>query len=1366
MSEQNGTKKYWLGLDIGTDSVGYAVTDMEYNPIRKKGEPLMGVTTFEEAAAAADRRGYRTARRRIDRRQQRVQLVRELFAPAIAETDPLFFKRLNENALFRDDAGEAFTLFNDSDYSDKDYHRQYPTIHHLLTELMHSTEAHDVRLVYLACSWLAAHRGHFLFDVAPKNVAELLDFGLVYQSFCDWFREADCRLPWSETVEADTIRDILLLRKGVSAKKELFRKNIYGGRAPSKKPTIDFPFSEDAIVRLLCGSSLKPEEIFQTGEYAELKKSVSLTMGDEEFAAILSQMGENGELLRRLQALQDCALLLMAKNGMDTISEAKVAVYAQHRDDLKKLKCFIRKYAPEKYGAIFRAAGKDNYMAYSGNFKNAPSGAAQKRVKKEDFSAFLKAQVKDIRPQPEDQAFFDDMMTRLELRSFLPKQRDGDNRVIPQQLYRYELERVLEKASGYLPWMNETDVDGLTPAQKLLSIFDYKIPYFVGPLTGTKPGGHGWVIRKGTGKIYPWNFASMVDFDRSEEAFIQRMTNTCTYMAGAEVLPEKSLLYGRFMVLNELNNLKIDGNPIPVGVKQDLYRFVMERDGNTTLKQLTGQLLSAGQISRDSILSGIDGKLNAVPYAHRKFRNLMLSGKLSEDETEAIIRRAAYCEDRSRFTRWLEAHYPQLTKEDRRYIAGLDLKGFGRLSKEFLTELFGGKAATRDSETGEVFTVMELLWNTNENLMQLLSANYTFRENLESVNRDYYREHPQSLSGRLDEMYISNGVKRPIFRTLDICADVVKIMGGQPECIFVEMARGASEEQKGKRTQPRKQQLLALLEKVKTEDARRLEQELADMGELADNRLQSDKLFLYYLQMGKCAYSGKPIELSRLASGDYNIDHIYPRSFVKDDSLLNNKVLVDSKINGDKTDIYPIAPEIQNKMRSVWETWKEAGSITEEKLRRLTRCTPFTEDEKWSFINRQLVETRQSTKAIAALLQERYPSSRIVYVKAGLVSEYRQAFGLLKSRQVNDLHHAKDAYLNIVVGNVYDCRFSRKWFRPTESYNVQAEKLFKKPVMLGGETIWRGQADIEKVAAVMGKDHIRVTRFAFCRKGGLFDQQPVTAAPGLIPLKKGLPTEKYGGYNKPTASFFWLVRYTAGKKRDIMFMPVELLAAERCRTNADAAIAYAKEKISSIIGKPVSEAEILLSRRPIKVNTVIEVDGLRLLLCNKTGGGTRIGVSLLTPLKLGRDMERYVKTLESVRKKITENPGLVPDTTHDHVSPEENARLYQTLKEKWNTEIYRHCPNNMSAAMEKGEPAFAALEINDQIGILLGILFLFSSSFGSADLKRIGGSGQSGVKALSAHLSNWAKNYRCVRIIDQSASGIFEKQSVNLLDLL
>ena len=80
---------------------------------------------------------------------------------------------------------------------------------------------------------------------------------------------------------------------------------------------------------------------------------------------------------------------------------------------------------------------------------------------------------------------------------------------------------------------------------------------------------------------------------------------------------------------------------------------------------------------------------------------------------------------------------------------------------------------------------------------------------------------------------------------------------------------------------------------------------------------QGEKLFLYYVQLGKCMYSREPMSLDLLnkdVNGDiYNIDHVYPRAYVKDDSIINNKVLVLSKLNGEKDDEYPIKAETGTK---------------------------------------------------------------------------------------------------------------------------------------------------------------------------------------------------------------------------------------------------------------------------------------------------------------------------------------------------------------------------------------------------------------------------------------------------------------------
>ena len=69
---------YYLGLDIGTDSVGWCVTDLDYKVLKYNGKAMWGIRLFDQASPAAERRAFRTSRRRLRRRKQRIALVQEL----------------------------------------------------------------------------------------------------------------------------------------------------------------------------------------------------------------------------------------------------------------------------------------------------------------------------------------------------------------------------------------------------------------------------------------------------------------------------------------------------------------------------------------------------------------------------------------------------------------------------------------------------------------------------------------------------------------------------------------------------------------------------------------------------------------------------------------------------------------------------------------------------------------------------------------------------------------------------------------------------------------------------------------------------------------------------------------------------------------------------------------------------------------------------------------------------------------------------------------------------------------------------------------------------------------------------------------
>ena len=130
---------YNIGLDIGTSSVGYAMTDEKGRLLRFHKRPTYGSVLFEEAQTAKERRQKRSARRRLARRHKRIKLLQALVAPDVCVADPEFFLRMNESFLWAEDskyeklyAKLPKALFVDGTVSVE----TLPTIYHIRNELV------------------------------------------------------------------------------------------------------------------------------------------------------------------------------------------------------------------------------------------------------------------------------------------------------------------------------------------------------------------------------------------------------------------------------------------------------------------------------------------------------------------------------------------------------------------------------------------------------------------------------------------------------------------------------------------------------------------------------------------------------------------------------------------------------------------------------------------------------------------------------------------------------------------------------------------------------------------------------------------------------------------------------------------------------------------------------------------------------------------------------------------------------------------------------------------------------------------------------------------------------------------------------
>ena len=1376
-------KVWYLGLDIGTASVGWAATDTEYKIIRKNKKRLWGVRLFEEATTAQERRTYRSNRRRLARRKWRLYLLEELFSEEIAKVDSNFYLKLRESKYhYKDKTHKVpFAIFNDKDYTDKDYYKEYPTIYHLRTSLMTEKEP-DIRKVFLAIHHILKNRGHFLLqgqsfkDGNINNlIKELLELDILHHDL-----EVN-----NEIIE--NIKNIAIEKKNLTEKINSLKKLF-----PKEKQLLE-------VFRVILGGKSSLDKIFAIEEYKELDASVkSISFKEKVYEEVrhdYEQILSNYiELLDLAKLVYDSIILSDVKKEGKTLSESKVELFEKHKADLAKLKTLVKsdsKLSEEKKDELYRIIFKEdndkgtNYVNY---IKDSKEG---KGCSYDDFKKFL---VKEL-AKLEDSEEKNKILTDLELETFLPLQRTKDNSVVPYQIHREELIKILENAEKYYSFLKEKDESGYTVKEKIIQLLEFRIPYYVGPLNSHKKaneGGYAWSVRnkgKENTPVTPWNYSKVIDESASAEKFITNLTNKCTYLKGEEVLPKHSLLYSEFALLNELNALRYDGNRISIEARNTIIEKLFKEQGKKVTKKSIKDLLKAeGFINGKGEISGIDITVKNDLKSYRDFKKI-LGDKFNTEHVENIILWITlYGESRKLIKAKIEAVYgDKYTKEEIAKMSRLTYKDWGRFSRKLLTEIVSEKLF--NEETGECLNIINAMRYNNILFMELLADRFDYMSQIEDFNKTLQRGVTEITPDILEDLYVSPAVKRSIWQTIRIVEELKKIIGCAPEKIFVETTRSNSADKKP--TDSRKKQLEAVYKNIKDKEIQELEKEINStidfsikkdrLSAVEPSKLKAKKLYLYYTQLGRCMYSGESIDINELFDNNkYDIDHIYPQSKVKDDGFTNT-VLVKKVSNAEKTDKYPLGLDIQTKEnKRFWKFLKEKKLITEEKYNRLVRTEEFSDEELSGFIARQLVETSQSVKAVASVLGELNPETAICYSKAENVSAFRQNFGkikdgnrksknteqLIKVREINDFHHSKDAYLNVVVGNVFDVRFTRNAYNfikdKKDGRKYSLNNMFYTDVRNSNTIAWEMDKTVHQVDKVMHNNNILVTRRIAEKKGELYNAtrhkaKKVKKAKGVgyVPFKSSDNVLKnileYGGFNSINIAYFSIVRYLLINKKGeiniIKIMPIPIYIENSLQSKEDL-FNYIKRQLDDIENGKVKNIEIIYEK--LREKTLLRLNDFKYISGGKSG--SRIYCDSALQILLPEEFEKYIKTIFKFKNWKNENKN---GNLWENLSKEENYKLYSKLLEKLNSGIFLNKKSNKFVELneETTRNKFKQLKEEDQIKVLIEILNLLTcKKQPGKDLDLIG-------ITASRDLQNFdLSNLNQFSIIEQSVTGFYEKE--------
>lgn len=1317
-----------IGLKVDTTHIGWCVTK-EFD-IVKKNKQLIGVDLFNEASTNEARRIFRSTRRMNQRKAERIKFLTDVFERELNKKDMNFITRLKESGLLEEDRSVKGNIF-ESKEEEKAFFKNYPTIYHLRSHMLQNGDD-DIRLLYLALLHMFKHRGNFL--LKDVNAKSAVSFQKTYKELRIAILDI-ITLP-KEPEIIDSIENIISSKKNNKQKLSEIME-LLGFRTKDKVYT--------TIFQLLLGMKGDIKNIFPNQlegydentkiNFAECDDYDTLKASYETYLEI-----EQIRILDAVKAVYDWSKLTFILKGEKYISDAMVKNYNKHFEDLVLLK-EILKYCKKIgdnnfYKEMFQTTEfKDgkiiaNYAAYVGKARDLKK-KRQVTCSQNEFYSYTKKMLVGILEKLEDSKEDNEIKEKIngclvdiDNFCFLPKQKTKENLYIPNVILAEEMSVILTKAAEkHLFLLEREPTSGLSVMDALLEVYSFQIPYWVGPVNGDEK--YAWAVKKEGGHVYPWNISQKIDLVQTRRKFMDNIIGDCSILFYEKVLPDNSFYVRKMLCLDEINKIRINGEKLPIQAKQLIFNELFCKYDRVTQKGIITLLEKNGFIdtSFENEYSGFTKRKlnqNMAPYV----KAIAVYPELEIETYEKIAEYITVCKSDKKL---LAAALKSEIELDEDVLNSLRNvirdSGWSEYSKKAITDVVG-----KNKDDGIERNIIDQLYYTQSSLNEILGSSYDFIEKFEEINK----KSDVSIKEMIDEIK-NPKIRRSFQQMVNVVRELRNYLKKEPKSIYMNVYAPA--DMNKMHLQNRKAEVMKLLKEAE-------EKEL--IKQLKKDATLSLKKYLYYMQKGRCLYSGEIIPYDEVEKNNscFNVEHILPQSKVYDNSV-NNLCLVKKELNMDKGNTYPLNEELQKEMLPYWNKLLSEGFLTVKKYEALTSKAGIPIERKLESIDKLLVEHRKTARKAAVLINRVFPNSKVIFVSDTLLDDFKNKLDYRDSENINELGSAKDAYYVTICGKTWNGIFGnspKKYIIENPSYSLNVYNY--------NSEFWKIENEESKsrVDSVISNAHIIQTVMAFSKESGslynmsLLSRKYIENCKTNVSGRKGnyKDAQKYGGYNTLTISHFCIIK----TDNVIKIEPIPLIFLNKLKTEQDY-IKYFENKGMS---------NITILKKQLLKKTVFVINGFKYYLASINENSLILDNGI--PFYLTKEDTQYFLNVQKFNRQM--KTGKIIESLYKIITMDNNIKFLDMFLEKYQTVYHNRINSGIDKLVEARKNNYINLSLEQQCIVIENLFGLVYRKRPIADLKLIGLSANSGKVAINKIIS---KMDSCI-MIEESATGLYSKKTV------